>query len=177
MKKILFLSLAAMAMLCACTGGNKFKVSGNVEGAADTTNLYLEVANNGNWFILDSTTTSGGGSYSISYDAPEYPNIYRLRCADKSIYFTVDSIESITIDSKLKTLTRTSISMAPNTQSKSTRLKKKPSNMRRKALQHQRLRHGRSNLPIRYSLMNTAQASWLTSLSTNTSTATLCSTQ
>ena len=103
MKKILFLSLAAMAMLCACTGGNKFKVSGNVEGAADTTNLYLEVANNGNWFILDSTTTSGGGSYSISYDAPEYPNIYRLRCADKSIYFTVDSIESITIDSKLKT--------------------------------------------------------------------------
>lgn len=103
MKKILFLSFAAMAMLCACTGGNKFKVSGNVEGAADTTNLYLEVANNGNWFILDSTTTSGGGSYSISYDAPEYPNIYRLRCADKSIYFTVDSIESITIDSKLKT--------------------------------------------------------------------------
>ena len=103
MKKILFLSLAAMAMLCACTDGNKFKVSGNVEGAADTTNLYLEVANNGNWFILDSTTTSGGGSYSISYDAPEYPNIYRLRCADKSIYFTVDSIESITIDSKLKT--------------------------------------------------------------------------
>ena len=103
MKKILFLSLAAMAMLCACTGGNKFKVSGNVEGAADPTNLYLEVANNGNWFILDSTTTSGGGSYSISYDAPEYPNIYRLRCADKSIYFTVNSIESITIDSKLKT--------------------------------------------------------------------------
>lgn len=102
MKKILYLSFAAMTLLCACTGGNKFKVSGNVEGAADTTNLYLEVANNGSWFILDSATTSGG-SYSISYDAPEFPNIYRLRCADKSVYFTVDSIESLTIDSKLKT--------------------------------------------------------------------------
>ena len=170
MKKILFLSLAAMTMLCACTGGNKFKVSGNVEGAADTTNLYLEVANNGNWFILDSTTTSGGGSYSISYDAPEYPNIYRLRCADKSIYFTVDSIESITIDSKLKTFDK-------DFNIDGTEHAKKPSNMRRKALQHQRLRYGRSNSPIRFSLMNTAQASWLTSLSTNTSTDTLCSTQ
>ncbi|MDO4510873.1 MAG: thioredoxin-like domain-containing protein [Bacteroidales bacterium] len=102
MKKILFLSCAALAMLCACTGGNKFNVSGKVEGAADSTSLYLEVANNGSWFILDSTTTSGDG-YSISYDAPEVPNIYRLRCADKAIYFTVDSIESLTIDSKLKT--------------------------------------------------------------------------
>ncbi len=103
MKNLLFLSLAMVAMLCACDGGNKFKVSGEVEGASDTTNLYLEVANNGNWYILDSTTTSRGGSYSISYEAPEYPNIYRLRCADKSVYFTIDSIESITIDSKLKT--------------------------------------------------------------------------
>lgn len=103
MKKILYLSIAALTMLCACTGGNTFKVSGNVEGASDTTNLYLEVANNGGWFIVDSATTSGSGSYSFAEEAPEYPNIYRLRCADKAVYFTIDSIESITIDSKLKT--------------------------------------------------------------------------
>ena len=103
MKKNLLFALALIALLCACGNGNKFKVSGTVDGASDTTSLYLEVANNGSWFIIDSTHTNGSGSYSISYDAPQYPNIYRLRCHDKAVYFTIDSIESITIDTKLAT--------------------------------------------------------------------------
>ena len=102
MKKNLLLVFALIALLSACGNDNQFKVSGTVEGASDTTSLYLEVANNGNWFVLDSTRTGGSGSYSISYEAPKYPNIYRLRCNDKAVYFTIDSIESITIDTKLK---------------------------------------------------------------------------
>ena len=103
MKKNLLFALALIALLCACGNGNKFKVSGTVDGASDTTSLYLEVANNGSWFIIDSTHTNGSGSYSISYDAPQYPTIYRLRCHDKAVYFTIDSIESLTIDTKLAT--------------------------------------------------------------------------
>ena len=78
MKKSLLLAIALVAIMCSCNG-NKFKVSGIVEGAGDTTTLYLETSVNGNWLFVDSVVTSGD-KFSLSEDAPEYPNIYRLSC-------------------------------------------------------------------------------------------------
>lgn len=96
MKKLMFMAVALIALMCSCNG-NKFKVSGVVEGAGDTTTLFLETNVNGNWLYVDSVVTSGG-KFSLSEDAPEYPNIYRLGCRGKdAIYFPIDSIDNIEI--------------------------------------------------------------------------------
>ena len=95
----MFLAIAVMALMCSCNG-NKFKVSGTVEGAGDTTTLFLETSVNGNWLFVDSVVTKGG-EFSFSEEAPEYPNIYRLGYRDKSIYFPIDSIDNIEIKTTL----------------------------------------------------------------------------
>lgn len=98
MKKFLFLAVL-VALMCSCNG-NKFKVSGTVEGAGDTTTLYLETTINGNWLFVDSVKTSGD-KFAFSEDAAEFPNIYRLGYRDKCIYFPVDSIDNIEIKTTL----------------------------------------------------------------------------
>lgn len=89
-----------VALMCSCNS-NKFKVSGTVEGAGDTTTLFLETSVNGNWLFVDSVVTSDG-KFAFSEDAPEYPNIYRLGYRDKSIYFPIDSIDNIEIKTSIK---------------------------------------------------------------------------
>lgn len=104
MKKYAFMMLALVCMaLCGCQGGNKFKVSGNIAGATDSTRLVIEASSNGSWFLVDSATTDAGGNFKMTENAPEVPGIYRLRYGGKSIYFPIDSTDNITINSKLKT--------------------------------------------------------------------------
>ncbi len=100
MKTRILYTLALVALLCSC-GKAKFTVDGTIEGSGDTTKLVLEYSSNGSWFLVDSITTSGG-DFSISEDAPEYPNIYRLRHNAQSIYLPIDSIDHITIKTSLK---------------------------------------------------------------------------
>ena len=100
MKKSIFIALALLALMCSCNS-NKFKVSGVVEGAGDTTTLYLETSVNGTWLFVDSVVTSGD-KFSMSEEAPEYPNIYRLTCGVNSIYFPIDSVDHITIKTSVK---------------------------------------------------------------------------
>lgn len=101
MKNLTFIAIALLALMCSCTGGNKFKVSGTVEGAGDTTTLFLETSVNGNWLFVDSVVTSGD-KFAFTEDAAEYSNIYRLGYRDKSIYFPIDSIDNIEINTSLK---------------------------------------------------------------------------
>ena len=100
MKKHIVLLLAVLAMLASCSN-NKFKVDGTVEGATDTTQLVLEVSSNGYWFVVDTVNTQANGKFSIAADAPEFPNIYRLRLGDKTICFPIDSLDNLTINTKL----------------------------------------------------------------------------
>lgn len=88
-------------MLCSCTN-NKFKVEGKVEGAGENATLVLEEMKNGMWLVVDSVAADGDGSFSLKAQAPEYPNIYRLRMGDKSIEFPVDSLDNLVINTTLK---------------------------------------------------------------------------
>jgi hypothetical protein len=100
MKKLMFLAVTAVALMCSCNS-NKFKVSGTVEGAGDTTTIYLETNVNGNWLFVDSVVTSGD-KFSLSEDAAEYPNIYRLGINGKdAIYFPIDSIDNIEVKTSI----------------------------------------------------------------------------
>ncbi len=105
MKKNLsiLLTLALIAVLSACNGGHQFKIKGNVAGATDTTQLLLETSSNGDWYVVDSARMGNNGDFKFAEETPEYPNIYRLRCGEKSIYFPVDSTETLTIKTTLKT--------------------------------------------------------------------------
>lgn len=99
-KYILPLAIAAMTLNSCGEGG--FKVSGTVEGGADTTTMVLESSNSGRWFIIDSVKTKGDGKFSISQPAPQFSDVYRLRCGENAIYFPIDSLEHIEIRTTLK---------------------------------------------------------------------------
>ncbi len=100
--KYKFLALVAIvAALVACDSGNKFTVDGTVDGGGDTTRLVLEYSTDGMWVMVDSTTTDGG-KFEITGDAPQFPNIYRLRHGDRSIYLPIDSVDHITVKTSLK---------------------------------------------------------------------------
>ncbi len=97
LNKILLFSLP-LAMLASC-GEPKFKVSGEVEGGADKSIVLEKSDFHGRWIPVDSTHIKSSGKYEIKSDAPASPEIYRLSLDGKFIYFPVDSIENITIDS------------------------------------------------------------------------------
>lgn len=95
MKKIIFVSLAALA-LSSCNSEPKFNVSGDVSGA-DGKMLYLEASGLGGVTPLDSIKLKGDGSFSFKQVRPESPEFYRLRVDDKVINFSVDSTETVSI--------------------------------------------------------------------------------
>lgn len=86
--------------MAACSKRNEFTVKGNIDGANEKT-LLLEAPMNGRWFVLDSVKTSANGDFRISRQAPKYPEIYRLRLNEKSVYFPIDSIDNIELNSTL----------------------------------------------------------------------------
>lgn len=99
--KSMLLTAAAAAILTACSGPS-FKVEGTVEGADDAS-LVLERANaSGLWQAIDSTHTGSDGHFSLSVDAPEHPDLYRLSYGGGYIYLPVDSIETLTLTASAK---------------------------------------------------------------------------
>lgn len=91
--------MATAALLAACTGKNEWTVNGQIEGA-DGQTLMLEASTNGRWYAIDSVNLPKSGNFTISHKAAGYPDIYRLRLADKTLYFPIDSIETVTVVSR-----------------------------------------------------------------------------
>lgn len=111
MRKLTFLTmLAALAVsLASCSKGGKATVKASIYGAEGKTAL-LELANNGSWDIVDSAKVSGNSSLSFDIQRATYPDIYRLTVDGKSVYFPVDSTETVTIDAAFADMdTRSSI--------------------------------------------------------------------
>ena len=99
MKKVVYFLLALVLVgLSACEEGPKFKVHGEVTGAADKT-LYLEASSLGGIVVLDSAKLGGNGSFSFTEARPESPEFYRLRMDGKVINFAVDSTETVVVKS------------------------------------------------------------------------------
>ncbi len=99
MKKI-FLMIVVLVALTACNG-NKFQVDGSIEGATDSVSMVLEQSSNGEWFIVDTVKVGKDGKFSVSAPAPEVPCIFQLRIGDQSICFPIDSLDHLTITSKM----------------------------------------------------------------------------
>ncbi len=96
-KFIVATSLIGIAASCS---DNSFTISGEIENASDKS-IVLERGINGRWLALDSTRTSDNGEFSINFEAPSAPEIYRIRLDENVIYFPIDSIETINLTSSL----------------------------------------------------------------------------
>ena len=101
MKKYSIYILTLVAMVMTACGNGGFKVSGKIEGANDSTKMVVEVANNGWWLIVDSVKCDKNGKFEVAHPAPQYAEIYRLRYNDKAIYFPIDSIDNVTLNSNI----------------------------------------------------------------------------
>ncbi len=98
-KTFRYIAAAALAALAACGGKGEWTVTGQIDGAEGQT-MILEASTNGRWYPLDSVTLPSTGKFKISHAAIGYPDIYRLRLADKTLYFPIDSIETVSVMAK-----------------------------------------------------------------------------
>lgn len=97
--KYSILGAVCCAVMTACSGGNEWRVDGNIEGA-DGQTMVLEASTNGRWFPIDSVKLGNSGDFYFKHEAAGYPDIYRLRLGEKSLYFPIDSIETVTVVAK-----------------------------------------------------------------------------
>lgn len=91
--------IALVVLLTAQSCGkksNQWSIDGRIDGA-DGQVMLLEASDNGRWYPIDSVELGKSGSFSFSHDATGYPDIYRLRLGEKTLYFPIDSIETVTV--------------------------------------------------------------------------------
>lgn len=82
--------------LFSCSNSNSWTVDGQISGA-DGQTMLVEACDNGRWYPLDSIKLDAGGHFKIEHEASGYPDIYRLRLGDKTLYFPIDSVETVTV--------------------------------------------------------------------------------
>lgn len=109
-----FIALSLSVLLASCGSGNKWHLNGTITGLSDDDMVVLEGNNQGYWYPMDTIKVSSSGSYSYSHEAQGYPDIYRLRVGDKSVYFPIDSIETVTLSAEAPDIdTRYTLSGSP----------------------------------------------------------------
>ena len=94
---ILFTVLVAACLFTACKSNDNWSVKGCAENAPETT-LLVQASDNGRWFTLDSVKTDSEGNFQYSRDKALYPDIYRITVDGKSVYFPIDSTETVTVN-------------------------------------------------------------------------------
>lgn len=92
-------ALALAGLLFSCKSDPQWHVDGRIEGA-DGQTMYVEASDNGQWYVIDSVSLGNSGNFSFTQRACGYPDIYRLRLGEKTLYFPIDSIETVTVISK-----------------------------------------------------------------------------
>lgn len=103
MKRNIFMATAAVVLTVAvvsCSGKEQWKVEATVDGASGKT-VFLESVQNGVWSVLDSAVVAGNGVFSFVNDRVTFPEIYRLTIDGRSLYFPIDSVETITVETAL----------------------------------------------------------------------------
>ena len=92
------LLIAVTLFATSCSLEPKFEVSGTISNAADQT-IYLEDIGKPLGMALDSARLDDDGDYHFSLPSLSYPSFYALRLGNDRITFSVDSTESVKINS------------------------------------------------------------------------------
>ena len=106
--KILAAAIVALPILAfvSCKKEAGFKVSGEIGGGAGKSMVLEKSDYYGRWIPVDSVKINSANNYSVKSSAPASPEIYRLRLDDSFIYFPIDSIENLTINSTVDSFGR-----------------------------------------------------------------------
>jgi len=92
------LLITIIGVFTSCANKTHFTVKGNIKDGNGKM-LYLENVTTSKVVLLDSIKLNNSGSYQFKHNRPAAPDFYRLRLNSQLINFTVDSTETITIDS------------------------------------------------------------------------------
>lgn len=93
----LIAAMAAFGLATTSCSESGFRIKGDVEGA-DNELVLLEKADfGGRWIVLDSVRSSKSGRFTIKHDAPDSPEIYRIRIGNGFAYIPVDSTETVSL--------------------------------------------------------------------------------
>lgn len=92
----------AFSVIATACGSDDFKIKGEIYGADNQPVVLAKSDFHGRWVAIDSTRTSGNGSFSISRPAPAAPEIFRLEMDGKFIYVPIDSTETVTVTSSVE---------------------------------------------------------------------------
>lgn len=94
------LIISSLVLTVSCGNSNQWHLEGRIDGLGEKDLVVLEGNNQGYWYPMDTIEVRGNGSFSYSREAQGYPDIYRLRIGEKSLYFPIDSIETISLSAQ-----------------------------------------------------------------------------
>jgi len=89
----------------ACTDKNKFTVEGNIKNGAGKI-LYFENITTNSIILLDSAKIKSDGKFKFTRLRPEAPDFYRIRLNRQFITFSIDSTETVNIQSDTLTFAK-----------------------------------------------------------------------
>lgn len=108
MKHIALAVAASVLLLASCAGdADKWKIKGTIEGLSDNDVVLLEGNNQGGWYIMDTIAPDSKGRFSYVHAPQGYPDVYRLRLGNETIYFPIDSIETVTVSATAPSISAT----------------------------------------------------------------------
>lgn len=94
---------AACSLMTSCAEKG-WGVEGKVANAPEGAKLAVEGFNAGMWYNIDSVEVAPDGSFRYRAEAGSpYPDIYRVSFDGKSIYFPIDSLETVTVATEAAT--------------------------------------------------------------------------
>ena len=101
--KTLFIitSITTILFSTGCNVQPSFKVEGKVSDAVGKT-LYLEIRDIHENMIIDSCKLGESGDFSFIQPRPEYPQFYALKLENEHIFFSIDSTETLQINTQAK---------------------------------------------------------------------------
>ena len=94
------LIISSLVLTVSCGNSNQWHLEGRIDGLGEKDLVVLEGNNQGYWYPMDTIEVRGNGSFSYSREAQGYPDIYRLRIGEKSLYFPIDSIATISLSAQ-----------------------------------------------------------------------------
>ncbi len=98
MKKYITAAIAMGMILGSCSQQKGWGVDGKVDNAPADAKIVLEGYNAGIWYSIDSLPVEADGTFTYrAQEGSPYPDVYRLSLNGKSIYFPIDSLETVTV--------------------------------------------------------------------------------
>ena len=106
MKKLLSIAAAALAVAACTSEHDGWTLKGDIKDGVGKT-VYIEGSTIGNWYLIDSVSIGEDGTFDYTAQkADSLPTIYRIRLADKYIYFPVQGKQVLTLKANAKSFDR-----------------------------------------------------------------------